>query len=396
MTERNRPLLHTVSQVAEYLRTLLESDFNLRNIWVTGELSNVFKSAAGHCYFTVKDKDSQLKAVLFSGNFGAEHVVNGSQVNLRGRVSFYPVRGDAQFYADAVVPAGAGALAAEFERLKAKLEAEGLFDPSRKRALPPFPRRIGVVTSAQGAVIHDIANTLRARYPLGELVLSAAQVQGAEAAPDIAEAIRALDGEPGIDVIIVARGGGSLEDLWAFNTEEVARAVYACRTPIVSGVGHEPDVTIADYVADLRAPTPTAAAAAVAPHAGELAREVAALAERAGQAAIARVGQQRRLVESMVSGMLRRLPDAPTQRQRVDDLVERARAGIGSMVRLRREQVASLEKALAALNPASVLERGFAVVTTADGKAVSDAADVRRGDIIRATVKRGQIEAQVQ
>ena len=287
-------------------------------------------------------------------------------------------------------------MAAEFERLKAKLEAEGLFDPSRKRALPPFPRRIGVVTSAQGAVIHDIANTLRARYPLGELVLSAAQVQGADAAPDIANAIRTLDREAGIDVIIVARGGGSLEDLWAFNTEEVARAIYACRTPIVSGVGHEPDVTIADYVADLRAPTPTAAAAAIAPHVGELAREVAALAERAGQAANTRAARERRWVEAMVSQMLRRLPDTSTRRQRIDDLVERARAGLGSAIRLRGERVASLEKALAALNPASVLERGFAVVTMADGKAVVDAADVRRGDIIRATVKRGQFEAQVQ
>ncbi len=408
-------LIYTVSGIAEHLKQLLDYDQNLGSIWVTGEVSNVFTSAPGHRYFTLKDEGGQLKVVLFSGYFGAEHVAGGAQVNLHGRVSFYPARGDVQLYADRVMPAGEGLLAAEFERLKLKLEGEGLFDAARKRSLPPFPRRIGVVTSAQGAVIHDIANVLRSRYPLGELVLRPALVQGAEASADIADAIRALGREAGIDVIIVARGGGSLEDLWAFNTEEVARAIYASSVPIVSGVGHEPDFTIADYVADLRAPTPTAAAAAAAPDIVALDQEVGALADRARRAVGAAITRAARQAESAVSQMLRRLPDAPTQRQALDDILERARTGfsaivsdrrqqadvlvraelaMGSIVKLRREQVASLEKALGALNPAAVLGRGFAALTTADGKAVANASDVRRGDVVRATLRDGQFEAQ--
>ena len=396
MTERNRVLLYSVSQLAEYLKAVLEHDPHLSDIWVTGEVSNLFASSAGHRYFTIKDAGGQVRGVLFSGNFGAEHVVNGAQVNLHGRVSYYPVRGDVQLYADTVVPAGAGLLAAEFERLKAMLEAEGLFDPARKRPLPPFPHRIGVVTSAQGAVIHDIMNVLSARYPLGELVLCAATVQGDEAPFEIADAIRSLDREPGVDVIIVARGGGALEDLWAFNTEEVARAIYASRVPIVSGVGHESDVTIADFVADLRTPTPSAAAAAVAPDVTALAQEVARLAGRSHNAVAQYLTRQARQVEGLVSQMQRRLPDVPTQRQRVDDILERARIGLSTMIRLRREQVASLEKALAALNPVSVLERGFAVVTTVDGKAVVGVGDVSRGDIVRTTLRDGRFDAQVQ
>ncbi len=390
--------IYKVSQVADYVKQLLDIDPNLGNIWVTGEVSNVFKSTAGHRYFTVKDEAVQLKAVLFSSyaGTGGERLVNGAQVNLHGRVSFYPVRGDVQLYADAVVPAGEGVLAAEFERLKAKLEAEGLFDPARKRPLPPFPRRIGVATSAQGAVIHDIENILRARYPLGELVLCDSLVQGAGAPADIADAIRALDREPGVDVIIVARGGGSLEDLWAFNTEEVARAIYASRAPVISGVGHEPDVTIADFVADLRAPTPTAAASASAPDIAALDQEVHALAFRARSAVGAYIAERARQVESMADRTRRRLPDAPAQRQIVDDVLERGRKGLNTALLIRREQTASLAKALDALNPASVLERGFAVVTTANGKAVANADDVRKGDIVRATLRRGHFEAQVQ
>ncbi len=386
--------IYTVAQLAEYIKASLDRDRILNDIWVTGEVSNLFASGVGHRYFTLKSAEHQIKAVLFSDRQGGEHAANGAQITACGRVSFYPARGETQLYADALFPSGSGALAAEFERLKAMLEAEGLFDAARKRALPPFPRKIGVATSAQGAVIHDIVTVLRARYPLGHVVLCDAVVQGADAPAEIAAAIRALNAAQ-TDVIIVARGGGSLEDLWAFNSEPVARAVYASRVPVVSAVGHESDYTIADYVADLRAPTPSAAAAIVAPDVRVLAAEAASLADRARGATVRYAALRRADVESLTSRMRRAIPDADAHRQRVDELLERARAAHASSVRFRREQVAALQKTLDALNPASVLERGYAVVARADGRPVASASDVAPGDPIRATLRDGAVEAVV-
>ena len=386
--------IYTVAQLAEYIKASLDRDRVLNDIWVTGEVSNLFASGAGHRYFTLKSAEHQIKAVLFSDRQGGEHAANGAQITARGRVSFYPARGDTQLYADALFPSGAGALAAEFERLRAMLEAEGLFDAARKRPLPAFPRKIGVATSAQGAVIHDIVTVLRARYPLGHVVLCDAVVQGADAPAEIASAIRALNAAQ-TDVIIVARGGGSMEDLWAFNSEPVARAVYASRVPVVSAVGHESDYTIADYVADLRAPTPSAAAAIVAPDVRVLAADAASLADRARSAIARRAALHRADVESLASRLRRAVPDADAHRQRVDELLERARAALASSIRFRREQTAALQKTLDALNPASVLERGYAVVARADGRPVASASDVAPGDPIRATLRDGAVEAVV-
>jgi exodeoxyribonuclease VII large subunit len=388
--------VYTVTQLAEYVRATLERDPLLRDIWVSGEVSNVFASAAGHAYFTIKDAGAAMKAVLFAGNPGAEHVANGAQVNAHGRVSHYVVRGDTQLYVDAVVPAGLGELAAEFERLRAKLEAEGLFDPSRKRPLPPYPSRVGVVTSEQGAVIHDIANVLGERYPLTELVLCPAAVQGEGAPYEVSEGIRSLN-LLGVDVIIVGRGGGSMEDLWAFNTEEVARAIHASRAPVVSAVGHESDFTIADFVADLRAPTPSAAAVEVAPDARALRADVLAFARRAGQGVASMLSERSRTVEALVGRMGRTLPDTAVERQRVDDALERGRTALTTLMRSRREQTGALELALSALNPTAVLERGFAVLTEpASGAILSSVDDVSPGDIVRATVRDGSFNAQVQ
>ncbi len=388
--------VYSVSQITEYIRAVLDRDVYLSNVWITGEVSNLHTSGAGHRYFVLKNAEHQLKAVHFSGYYGAEHIVNGAQVMAHGRVSFYSSRGETQLYADSVVPAGEGALAAEFERLRAQLEAEGLFDPSRKRALPLFPRRIGVVTSAQGAVIHDIQTVLSTRYPLGELVLCDAGVQGDEAPAELAHAIRALNRLPDVDVIIVARGGGSLEDLRAFNSEEVARAIYASRIPVVSAVGHESDYTIADYAADLRAPTPSAAAAAVAPDVRVLSEEIAGLAARSGNAIAYYAAQRAGEVESLVSRMQRHLPDTAMHRQRVDELLERAYTGLDAFVRLRREQTESLRTTLAALDPSAILRRGYAVVTSVrDGRAVTSAGSVSPGDLVHATLHEGELEAMV-
>ena len=388
--------VYSVTQITEYIRAVLDRDVYLSDVWITGEVSNLFASGAGHRYFTLKNAEHQIKAVHFSGYFGGEHVVNGAQVIAHGRVSFYSSRGETQLYADSVVPAGEGVLAAEFERLRAQLEAEGLFDPARKRALPEFPRRIGVVTSAQGAVIHDIQTVLSARYPLGELVLCDASVQGDEAPTELTGAIRALNRLPDVDVIIVARGGGSLDDLRAFNSEQVARAIYASRIPIVSAVGHESDYTIADYAADLRAPTPSAAAAAVAPDTRVLSAEVASLTARSGNAIAYYTAERTREVESLVSRMQRHLPDTATHRQRVDELLEHAYTGFDTLIRLRREQADSLRTTLAALDPSAILRRGYAMVTSArDGRAVTSTGSVLPGDLIRATLHDGELEAMV-
>src|SRR4030042_1265687 len=258
--------IYSVTEGAAYLKELLETPPHLADLWISGEISNLSRSPAGHVYFSLKDETAQLRCVFFRRpNMGAP-LQQGMQIVAHGRVSLYEVRGDLQFYVDFVQPEGVGVLHAQFERLKAQLEEEGLFDEARKRPLPRFPRRIGVVTSPVGAVFHDICNILGRRWPLAEVVLAPTAVQGAEAGPGVVCALAALNDEESIELIIVARGGGSLEELWAFNEEPVARAIYGSRGPRVSAIGHETDYTIADFVADLRAPTPSAAAEPVAPH----------------------------------------------------------------------------------------------------------------------------------
>src|SRR5438034_1791222 len=264
----------TVSALARYLKDLLESNLTLTNLWLAGEISNLTRSQRGHVYFTLKDADAAIQCVMFQRQYRGSPLEGGAQVLAHGNVSFYEQRGNVQLIVDFVQPAGVGARQAEFERLKEKLAADGLFDEARKRPLPSFPARIGVVTSPTGAVFHDICNVLGRRWPLAEIVLAPSPVQGAEAAIGITEAIRQLNRLIDIDVITLARGRGSFEELWPFNEEIVARAVYASAIPVVSGVGHETDFTIADFVADARAPTPSAAAEAVVPDRAEVSRQL--------------------------------------------------------------------------------------------------------------------------
>ncbi len=390
--------LYTVSEIAQYVKQTLDRDAVLSDLWVNGEVSNLFRSATGHAYFTLKEGNAAaIRCALFRGNHGAELLEDGGEVNVHGRVSFYETRGDLQLYVDMVQPTGMGVLALELERLKAALEEEGLFEPSRKRPLPEFPHRIGVATSEQGAVFHDICTVVGRRYPLAEIVLCPTGVQGERATPEVVDAIRTLDGEGDIDVLIVARGGGSLEDLWAFNTEAVARAIFSCRAPVVSAVGHETDVTIADLVADYRAPTPSAAAEAVTPDAVALAMEVAACAQRARSAVSYRLADDSGAVLSLVQRMSGRLPDVAALRQNVDTLVDGGWQALLAMLGDRREQTRVLETYLNALSPAAVLDRGYAVlVQRATGATVTSAGQVRPGDLLRATVKDGGFDAKVE
>ncbi|MBI2871562.1 MAG: exodeoxyribonuclease VII large subunit [Chloroflexi bacterium] len=388
--------LFTVSQIAQYLRESLDRDDTLRDLWIGGEVSNLSRSAAGNTYFTLKDAAAQLRCVMFRRNRGSELLANGGAVNAHGRISLYEARGEVQLYVDMVQPAGLGVLHLELERLKAQLEEEGLFDPSRKRPLPPFPRRIGVVTSEQGAVFQDICHILARRYPIGELVLCPASVQGESAAPEICDAIRTLGEKGDVDLIIVARGGGSLEDLWPFNQESVARAIFASPVPVVSAVGHETDYTIADYVADVRAPTPSAAAELVAPDIRHLQAQVATLARQAHAAVAAHTASLRREAVSLVARLPSRAPNVAALRQRVDELTSAGRDRLFESLGERQQRLEEMEWRLASLNPSRVLARGYAVVQKVpSGETVFRTSQVATGDPIRIAVSDGSFGAQV-
>lgn len=392
MTNQNA---YSVSQVAEYLKTLLEADPSLSDLWVRGEVSNHVRAGSGHHYFTLRDAEGAMRCVQFRPARGAEFLQDGAEVLAHGRVSIYTVRGDLQFYVDMVKPEGVGALQQAFEELRRQLDAEGLFGVARKRELPTFPQRIGVVTSPTGAVIQDITNVLRRRYPLAELVLAPTQVQGEAAAPGIVDAIAGLNAEPGIDVIIVARGGGSLEDLWAFNEEIVARAIFGSEIPVVSGVGHETDVTIADLVADVRAPTPSAAAELVAPDRRELSATVAGLAARMSDRASRGVFDHRTRLEQAVDRLAFLAPETRTHRQRVDQLLRSAGQALSQSLQINRERLRSLELQLAALDPSAILSRGYAVVKAGDGSIISSVADLSTGDSLDVAVADGEVSAEV-
>jgi exodeoxyribonuclease VII large subunit len=433
------PKVFVVSELLKAARLTLESRFT--DVRVEGEVSGLRRSGNGHLYFALKDAEASLDCVLFSREakqlkFSLEE---GMAVRCRGRLTIYEARGKFQMTVEKVEPTGAGALALAFEQLKQRLGAEGLFDPARKRPLPFLPRRIGVVTSASGAVIRDIVHVAHRRFPL-PILLAATPVQGEGAALGIAAGIRRLEAVADVDVIIVARGGGSLEDLWAFNEEPVARAIHACRVPVISAVGHETDFTIADFVADLRAPTPSAAAEHAVPVREDLAAELAVLRRRGGRALAEAARRARHELERARArlGDPRRLLDE--RRQRLDEQAERGRRVLARRlaaarddlraveVRLHRahphRRIAEQRHALAAmrhrleaamqpalvrrrhaidaargkleaLSPMRVLERGFSLTQRTDGRVVTSAGDVRPGEKITVRVHDGGIDATV-
>jgi len=347
----------------------------LADLWISGEVSNLSESTAGHLYFTLKDEASQLRCVLFHRARLALTLENGMAAVAHGRISIYEVSGALQFYVDVVQPEGMGILHLEFERLKVKLAEEGLFEPARKRALPPFPQRIGVVTSPDSAVLHDIINIISRRYPLVELVLAPTPVQGDGAATGIVQAFNTINETEGIDLVILARGGGSLEELWAFNEEKVARAIYASRVPVISGVGHDTDFTIADFVADKRAPTPSAAAELAVPHRAELEARLQSHS-RALVAALSREFAQ--------------------YRQRIDELTRVSSMHLGNLLTISQEKLRGRELKLGSLSPLATLERGYALVQhAATGEVISRIDHVHRGDAIEVKVSDGQFKSRV-
>lgn len=389
----------TVSELTRYIRQMFESDPLLRDIWVQGEISNLSRPNSGHLYFTIKDKQSALKVVMWRSQAQRlrTQIQDGMSVEIHGSMGVYETGGTYQLYADLIRPVGQGALFRQFILLKEKLEAEGLFDPERKRTIPPFPKKIGVVTSPSGAALRDILQTLQRRYPLVEVILAPTAVQGEEAPPGIIAAIRALNSYAQPDVIILARGGGSIEDLWAFNDEEVARAVAASQAPVISGIGHETDFTIADFVSDLRAPTPTAAAEHAVPNRLDLSitvNEMHQRLQRASHNLLSRcrenlLNQNRRL--ALRSPQSRLLSD----RQRVDEWLHRCSQSVNNQIRLSRILINGLVNNLDNLNPRAVLKRGYAIVWREDGSLLRNAKQVYVDEQLKVQMNDGDFPARV-
>ncbi len=365
-----QPMVFTVTTLTNYLREVLETDEILRDVWVRGEISNFSQPRSGHLYFTLKDNEAQLRCVMWKGQtfrlrFNPK---DGQSVEAHGAMSFYPAGGQVQLYVDEMQPVGEGQLYQEYLRLKARLAAEGLFAPELKRPLPQFPRHIGVITSASGAALQDILNTLRRRLPLARVTLAPTPVQGAEAPAGIVSAFQSLKTLPDLDLIILARGGGSIEDLWSFNDEAVAYAIRAAHVPVISGVGHETDFTIADFAADLRAPTPTAAAELATPiTSADLAAELRNIQQNLAlnlKNKLAILRQDLLLAENRLQR------HSPAQRVRTylqfqDETRERLERAMSHYLAQHQLKLQNQVARLESVSPLAVLRRGFAIVSDA-------------------------------
>ncbi|NQS92436.1 MAG: exodeoxyribonuclease VII large subunit [Chloroflexi bacterium] len=389
----------SVSEVNAYLKGIFEADANLQDLWVAGEISNLSRPSSGHLYFTLKDQSSSLRCVMWKNRAQliTASLQDGTAVEAHGTLSVYEQRGEYQLYVDFLRPRGEGALFQEFLRLKTQLEGEGLFDPARKRPIPPWPKRIGIVTSPSGAAFQDMKDTLQRRYPLVKILLSPTSVQGEAAPREIIAALKDLyQQEP--DLILVGRGGGSIEDLWAFNDEMVARTIAASPVPVISGVGHETDFTISDFVADLRAPTPTAAAELAVPDQADLRLGVGVFRNRLARSVQSVLADQHWKMENIggqISG-LSPLGDINNGRQRLDELIAREERSMIGILKSARDQILSYQARLSTLNPEAILKRGYAVVTASDGSTVYQVGQTSAGKELQVRVSDGLFEVIVQ
>ena len=391
----------TVAELTARIRALLEGDESLQDVAVSGEISNMTRARSGHWYFTLKDANASLRCVMWRSSAGRQRFVpqEGDAVQALGHIGLYEPRGEYQLYATQLRPLGVGELYAQFEQLKRALEAEGLFDEARKRPLPAFPRVIGVVTSPQAAAFQDVCNVLRRRFPLAQVWLSPAAVQGIDAPSELRAALARLNARAEVDVILLIRGGGSIEDLWAFNDEALARAIAASRLPVVSGVGHETDFSIADFVADLRAPTPSAAAELVTPDLGEVQQQLTGAQarlealQRARLALLAdRLGASRR---SLIH--LSPLRELATLRQRLDDQELRLQRAWHTAHSALAARLAEGTAALGAADPQAILQRGYALLTQVqDGARVTSVTEAGVGDALLAQLRDGELPLRVE
>lgn len=388
----------SVAEVNNYLKRILEADANLQNLWVAGEISNLSRPASGHLYFTLKDQSSSLRCVMWK-NRAAQiktSLQNGLEVEAHGVLGVYEKSGQYQLYVDFMRPKGEGALFQEFQRLKTQLEMEGLFDPARKRPIPSWPTRIGIVTSPSGAAFQDMKDTLNRRYPLVKILLSPSSVQGDSAPGEICAALKQLYRlEP--DLILIGRGGGSIEDLWAFNDERVARTLAESPVPVISGVGHETDFTITDFVADLRAPTPTAAAELAVPDQADLRLGLGESWNRLVRSVQAGISDQRWKMESFSTQIDRLSPlnQISNGRQRLDELDGRMGRGMGAILKISRDVCLAYQARLSALNPEAILKRGYAILTAEDGSTVYQVSQASSGEKLQVRVSDGEFEVIV-
>ena len=389
-----------VSDVNQYIKNLLDRDGTLSGLCVRGEISNYKVYPSGHHYFTLKDSGGALRAVMFKSSalrlrFRPE---NGMKVLAFGRIAVFPRDGAYQLYCESLTADGAGDLHVAFEQLKAKLQEEGLFDPAHKKPIPPFPMRIAIVTSSAGAAIHDMLRILGKRFPLAKVILLPVRVQGVEAPAEIAGAIRYVNRFQLADVIITWRGGGSMEDLWAFNDERLARVIYQSEIPVISAVGHEPDVTISDYVADLRAATPSNAAELVVPDQAELRQKLESLQARLFQAANRQLRMARQTLERYSSKRVLQSPMHYVQDRRVlldhqqKLLIHAAQSGLAE----KKQRFIGLTAALDAMSPLKVLARGYSVTRDQNGHVLTAAEEIRQGERVSVILQHGEFDARVE
>lgn len=385
----------SVRELNIYIKNKFAGDDFLSNLWIRGEISNFINHSSGHLYFTLKDEASKIKGVMFLSNARSLNFMpqNGLKVIARGYVSVFERDGQYQFYAQEILPDGIGQLYLAYEQLKKNLEQEGLFSSERKKPLPQYPQKIGVITSPTGAAIRDIITTIERRYPLVKLVVVPVLVQGTGAAQSIANAIKLINREADIDLIITGRGGGSIEELWAFNEEVVARAIADSRIPIISAVGHETDYTIADFVADVRAATPTAAAEIAVPNLNELSNNIKNFEQRLRLYFVKYIENAKMLMGRLLESVAFKRPEQRIieEQQRIDALLKRLGREIEVMNKSDRQRLLLLEKQLVALSPYNVLNRGYAIVYNADHEIVSSVKQVKLAAEIEVRLRDGQI-----
>jgi exodeoxyribonuclease VII large subunit len=390
----------TVAEATRMIKDRLSSDPRLSDLRVSGEMSNVKTSVRGHLYFTLKDQEAQMSCVMFArGGAGPDlDIKEGDEVIVTGRIDVYEVQGRYQLYAVSIVRKGVGDLYKRFMELKSRLEKEGLFAEERKRPLPRLPRRIGVVTSSTGSVFHDIVRVVRRRYPHVRITLAHASVQGERAAPEIQEGLRRLVSLGDVDVVIVGRGGGSFEDLWPFNDEALARAILASPVPVVSAVGHETDFSISDFVADRRAPTPSAAAEMVVPSVVEETRMLIAHKERLLSAVTRRLTRDRERLEERAGRPVLARPMLMLEglQQRLDEHAHRLSTAVGRAMEREADRMGSLGERLEALSPHSTLQRGYSIALDTDGNLLSSVARVSPGDAMRVVLSDGRVDARAE
>ena len=389
----------SVAQINEYIRNVMDRDALLSSVAVRGEISNYKLYPSGHHYFTLKDDQAAIRCVIFKGNALRLRFrpANGMKIVAMGKISVFPRDGAYQLYCTTMMLDGVGDLHAAFEQLKAKLSAQGLFDPAHKKPIPRFPKTIGIVTSSAGAALHDMLRILRKRYPLAKVVLLSARVQGVEAPGEIAAAIRYADHHQLADVLIVGRGGGSIEDLWAFNEEIVARAIYDCRIPVISAVGHEPDVTISDYVADLRAATPSNAAELVVPDQDALCQTLDQMSAVMATSLDRQIRSARRHLNVLSSSGALQEPTGYLKQRRitVQNIEQRLSANMMRIIDRKKQGFLSSTAKLDAMSPLKVLTRGYAMVQQEDGSLLRTVKQVNEGETITISLSDGTLSGAV-